>query len=105
VGGHLNPGDDGLLGGLRREWREELDADFEPHFEPLALLNDDTTDVGAVHLGVVFVADAAGRPVAVREHDKLTGAFATATEVAAVAGDLETWSRLVFEALEAAGIR
>ena len=63
VGGHLNPGDDGLLGGLRREWREELDADFEPAFEPLALLNDDTTDVGAVHLGVVFVADATGRPV------------------------------------------
>ena len=105
VGGHLNPGDDGLLGGLRREWREELDADFEPAFEPLALLNDDTTDVGAVHLGVVFVADAAGRPVSVREHDKLTGAFATSGEVAAVSDDLETWSRLVFEALEAAAIR
>jgi predicted NUDIX family phosphoesterase len=105
VGGHLNPGDEGLLGGLRREWSEELDADFEPHFEPLALLNDDTTEVGAVHLGVVIVADAAGRPVAVREHDKLTGAFATPEEVAAVADDLETWSRLVFEALEAAAIR
>ena len=105
VGGHLNPGDDGLLGGLRREWREELDANFEPAFEPLALLNDDTTDVGAVHLGVVFVADAAGRSVAVREHDKLTGAFATAAEVAAVTDDLETWSRLVFEASEAAAIR
>jgi predicted NUDIX family phosphoesterase len=105
VGGHLNPGDDGLLGGLRREWREELEAAFEPDFEPLALLNDDTTDVGTVHLGVVFVADAAGRPVAVREHDKLTGAFATSAEVAAVVDDLETWSRLVFEALEAAAIR
>jgi predicted NUDIX family phosphoesterase len=105
VGGHMNPGDDGLLGGLRREWREELDADFEPAFEPLALLNDDTTEVGAVHLGVVFVADAAGRPVRVREHDKLTGAFATPSAVAAVADDLETWSRLVFEALEAAAIR
>jgi predicted NUDIX family phosphoesterase len=105
VGGHLNPGDDGLLGGLRREWREELVADFEPDFEPLALLNDDTTDVGTVHLGVVFVADAAGRPVSVRERDKLTGAFATPGEVAAVSEDLETWSRLVFEALEAAAIR
>ena len=30
VGGHLNPGDGGVLGGLRREWREELVADFEP---------------------------------------------------------------------------
>jgi predicted NUDIX family phosphoesterase len=104
VGGHLNPGDDGLLGGLRREWREELDADFEPAFEPLALLNDDTTDVGAVHLGVVFVADAAGRSVAVREHDKLTGAFASPGEVAAVSDDLETWSRLVFDGVESGEI-
>jgi predicted NUDIX family phosphoesterase len=100
VGGHLNPGDEGLLGGLRREWREELIADFEPEFEPFALLNDDTTDVGSVHLGVVFLADAAGKPVAVRETDKLTGAFASPAEVAAVADHLETWSRIVFEAIE-----
>ena len=102
VGGHLNPGDEGLLGGLRREWHEEIEADFVPAFEPIALLNDDTTDVGAVHLGIVFVADAAGRDVAVRERDKLTGSFATPADVAAVADHLETWSRLVFEKLEAA---
>jgi predicted NUDIX family phosphoesterase len=99
VGGHLNPGDLGLDGGLRREWREELTADFEPTFRPLALLNDDTTEVGAVHLGVVYVADAAGRPVAVRETDKLEGAFAEPAAVAAVRDDLETWSRIVFDAL------
>lgn len=100
VGGHLNPGDDGLFGGLRREWREELVAAFEPAFEPFALLNDDTTEVGSVHLGVVFVADAAGRRVAVRETDKLAGAFASPAEVAAVVEHLETWSRIVFEAIE-----
>lgn len=105
VGGHLNPGDEDILGGLRREWREELDADFEPAFEPFALLNDDTTDVGAVHLGVVFLADAAGRPVGVLETDKLSGSFAEPAQVAAVADHLETWSRLIFHALEAAGIR
>ena len=100
VGGHCNPGDDGLLGGLRREWREELEADFEPAFRPIALLNDDTTDVGAVHLGLVFVADAEGRAVAVRETDKLSGAFVEPSEVAAVADRLETWSQLVFAALD-----
>jgi predicted NUDIX family phosphoesterase len=102
VGGHLNPGDADLFGGLRREWREELVADFEPDFVPLALLNDDTTAVGAVHLGVVFVADAAGRPVRVRETDKLEGAFRPPSDVAAVADALETWSRIVFDALESA---
>jgi predicted NUDIX family phosphoesterase len=101
VGGHLNPGDGGLLGGLRREWDEELIADFVPDFRLLALLNDDTTEVGTVHLGAVFIADASGRPVAIRETDKLSGSFVDATEVEAVADRLETWSRLVFESLAA----
>jgi predicted NUDIX family phosphoesterase len=100
VGGHLNPGDGGLLGGLNREWAEELVADFVPEFQLVALLNDDTTAVGAVHLGAVYVADAAGRSVAIRETDKLTGGFAEPDEVAAVKDRLETWSAFVFDRLE-----
>jgi predicted NUDIX family phosphoesterase len=102
VGGHLNPGDGDLVGGLRREWEEEVVADFVPEFRLVGLLNDDTTAVGRVHLGAVYVADAAGRPVEIRETEKLSGRFASAAEVAAVAHDLETWSRLVFDFLEAA---
>lgn len=99
VGGHLNPGDEDVLAGLQREWDEELMASFEPGFAPVGLLNDDTTAVGAVHLGIVYLADAGGRPVAIRETDKLTGVFATTPEVAAVRDRMETWSRLVFDAL------
>jgi predicted NUDIX family phosphoesterase len=101
VGGHLNPGDVDLPSGLRREWREELEADFTPDFRLVGLLNDDTTEVGSVHLGAVYVADAAGRPVGIRETDKLSGAFATRDEVAAVVDRMETWSHLVFEHLDA----
>lgn len=103
VGGHLNPGDGDIHGGLLREWREELDAAFVPEFRPVGLLNDDTNEVGRVHLGVVFVADAAGRPVRVRETEKLEGAFATPAEIRAIADRLETWSRLVFDHLEGPG--
>lgn len=99
VGGHLNPGDGDVLGGLRREWAEELSADFVPEFAPVGLLNDDTTPVGSVHLGIVYVADAAGRSVAIRETHKLEGAFATIDEVASVRDQMETWSQLVFDAL------
>jgi len=108
VGGHLNPGDGGLVGGLQREWAEEVVADFVPAFRLVALLNDDTTPVGAVHIGAVYLADAGGRPVTIRETDKLTGAFASAADVEAVADRLETWSRLAFdflEAMEGAGVR
>ena len=99
VGGHLNPGDEDLRAGLAREWREELAADFEPEFRFVGLLNDDDTEVGSVHLGAVYVADAAGRPVSVRETHKLGGAFAATAAVEAVRDRMETWSVLAFDAL------
>ena len=98
VGGHLNPGDGDLAGGLEREWTEELAADFVPVFRPVGLLNDDETAVGAVHLGVVYEGDAGGRSVAIRETEKLTGSFAETSAVAAVRDRMESWSQLVFDA-------
>jgi predicted NUDIX family phosphoesterase len=98
VGGHLNPVDDGedaLMAGLRREWLEELETAWQPDFRLLGLLNDDSNPVGSVHLGVVFTVEADGRAVAVRERDKLTGAFVTADAVHAAWDRLETWSQLV----------
>jgi predicted NUDIX family phosphoesterase len=100
VGGHLNPGDGDLAGGLRREWREEVEAGFEPEFTLIGLINDDETDVGSVHVGAVYVADARGREVRIRETEKLAGAFADPTEVATVIDRMESWSALVFEHLE-----
>jgi predicted NUDIX family phosphoesterase len=99
VGGHVNPGDGDLSAGLEREWQEELVAEFVPAFRPVGLRNDDETDVGAVHLGIVFEADAAGRHVSIRETDKLSGAFAPTADVAAVRDRMETWSQLAFDAL------
>jgi predicted NUDIX family phosphoesterase len=102
VGGHLDPvdrGEDPLLGGLEREWSEELIADFEPDFRLVGFLNDDSNPVGSVHLGVVFTVEADGHAVSVREHEKLTGRFATPAEVMDVWERLETWSQLTFAAL------
>jgi predicted NUDIX family phosphoesterase len=102
VGGHLNPvdaGSDPLLAGLQREWNEELEAPWEPDFRLIGFLNDDSNPVGAVHLGVVFEVDARGRPVDVREHEKLSGAFEPRSAVAAAWDSLETWSQLTARAI------
>ncbi|MDQ3689473.1 MAG: NUDIX domain-containing protein [Chloroflexota bacterium] len=102
VGGHLNPvdaGDDALMDGMRREWAEELDVDWEPEFELIGFLNDDANSVGSVHLGIVFSVEAAGRAVHVRERDKLEGAFVGRDEIAASWDRLETWSKLLVDAL------
>jgi predicted NUDIX family phosphoesterase len=102
IGGHLNPvdeGEDPLTDGLRREWAEELVADWQPEFRLVGMLNDDSNPVGSVHMGVVFEVEAAGRPVEVRERDKLTGRFVSSDEVRAAWERMETWSRLVADHL------
>ena len=104
VGGHLNPGDNWVIGGLGREWREELVADFMPDFEFFGLLNDDTVEVGVHHLGFVYTADAAWRAVAVRETDKLSGSFEEIESVRAVYDRMETWSQLVLDAIVGSGL-
>ncbi len=101
VGGHIGVDDGGLAGGLAREWSEELVADWEPEFVPVGLINDDSDPVGAVHLGVVYRVEAAGRAVAIRETHKLEGRFATPDEVDALGERLETWSRLCLDYLMA----
>jgi predicted NUDIX family phosphoesterase len=102
VGGHLNPGDVTILGGLRREWMEEMTADFVPEFRYVGLLNDDTVDVGRHHLGIVFLADGSGRAVRIRETHKLSGSFETVEAARAVYDLMETWSQLTLDAVEAA---
>jgi predicted NUDIX family phosphoesterase len=99
LGGHVAPTDGGVEGGLRREWAEEVSADWELEPTFLGLLNDDSTPVGRVHLGAVFRAEAKGRAVSIREADKLRGSFADGSEVRRVYEHLETWSQLLFDHL------
>ncbi|MGC8634540.1 MAG: NUDIX domain-containing protein [Candidatus Limnocylindrales bacterium] len=99
VGGHVNPGDRSLEDALRREWHEELEAQFEPDVHLVGLLNDDSDPVGAVHLGVVYEADAGGRAASVRESEKLQGGFASPEELLRAQDRMETWSRLLVAAL------
>jgi predicted NUDIX family phosphoesterase len=97
IGGHLNPEDGGVLEGLRREFHEEMVADWEPEPRLIGLLNDDSTPVGQVHVGVVFEADAAGRALAIRETDKLSGRFVDPAEALPVYESMETWSQFLYD--------
>lgn len=59
VGGHINQSDcrpwAGYEVGLQREVREETGLDLVMH-QPVAVINDDSDEVGQVHFGVVHVA-------------------------------------------------
>lgn len=105
VGGHVNPvdGSDVLALGLRREIEEELHVQGEWSARAVGFLNDDATDVGSVHFGLVHVVRVAG-DVAVRETETLTGGFVAAEELrrlcAAERATFETWSALLVDRLD-----
>jgi len=97
IGGHLNPEDGGVLEGLRREFHEEMVADWDPEPKLIGLLNDDESLVGQVHVGVVFEADASRRDLAIRETDKLSGRFVEPEAAGQVYEHMETWSQFLYD--------
>lgn len=99
VGGHINPDTPELLDGLHKELEEEVDVAGDYDLTFAGILNDDTTDVGTVHLGAVFLLEAHDGNVRVRETEKMTGRWAQREELAENRDRLETWSQIVFDAL------
>lgn len=97
IGGHINPDTPTLLGGLRKELDEEVNVEPPYGLEFVGILNDDTTDVGRVHLGAVFVLDSPSRNVTVRETEKMSGSWVAAGELRPVRDVMETWSQLVYD--------
>lgn len=110
VGGHINPVDgttavdDVVEAGMRRELEEEVVIDGPWYGHLVGLLNDDSTEVGSVHLGLVYTVDATG-DVRVRETEHLEGSFADAAEVRELCtsdrDSFESWSALVIDRLDA----
>lgn len=100
IGGHLGPDDASIAAGLRREFHEEVVADWDPQPRLLGLLNDDTTPVGRVHLGVVYTTETGGRPLSIRETDKLSGELVRPDIVRSGYERLESWSQLLFDLVE-----
>jgi predicted NUDIX family phosphoesterase len=101
VGGHINPqdleGGDPIIDGLKREWQEEVV--YEGRFEAklIGLLNDDSSPVSKVHLGVVFLVEGDTPDIAIRETDKLAGELLTLEEMKIFYLGMESWSQMVYD--------
>ncbi len=98
IGGHVNPGHT-LLEGLKKELGEEVDVDTDFKLDFVGILNDDSTEVGRVHLGAVYLLEAATREVRVREREKMAGAWMPRAALAALRERMETWSQIVYDEL------
>jgi predicted NUDIX family phosphoesterase len=99
IGGHINPDTPDLLDGLQKELEEEVDVAGDYDLSFVGILNDDTTDVGSVHLGAVYLLDAHDADVQVRETEKMTGRWADVEELRALYADMESWSQIVLDSL------
>lgn len=98
IGGHINPDTPDLFDGLQKELEEEVEVVGDYDLTFVGILNDDTTDVGRVHLGAVYVLDAHDGEVNVRETEKMSGRWVPRDELAAHRDAMESWSQIVYDA-------
>ena len=104
IGGHISAAEDASAAdpyraGMLRELAEEVDVGTSVREEMFGLINDDSTPVGQVHLGVVHVLDLAEPKALPREVEIADAGFAPLTELQSSASEFETWSQLVMAAL------
>jgi len=106
IGGHISEEDHGLFShdrgyqdGMRRELMEEVAID-EGKEAAVALINDDSTEVGYVHFGVVHVMHLASENVAGRRSGIVGPEFVPIADVVKGTAGYESWSRFCLEHLD-----
>ena len=108
IGGHMNEIDESLFAmdeqayraGVEREVNEEIKIDTPFEDQIVALLNDDSTEVGRVHLGIVHIFKLKEPKVQKREA-MITGlTFLTKEELLARRETMETWSQICLDSLD-----
>jgi len=108
IGGHINPVDarednlgmDTYMAGVEREIDEELNIEGGYSQKVVAILNDDSNEVGKVHLGVVHVFDLETDKVSSAEDAIADLKFSSVEELQnEIKPNLESWSQFCAEIL------
>ena len=111
IGGHINPIDNEIPlfdtdfrkmynAAVEREVAEEVSVETTHTDKIVALLNDDSNEVGSVHLGIVHYWTLAEPKVTKREQMITQMDFKTLAELQKVKDTMETWSGLCVDGLE-----
>ncbi|MBN1397559.1 MAG: phosphoesterase [Bacteroidetes bacterium] len=102
VGGHISATDPGLFGtsyedGLKREINEEVYIESKYKQRIVALLNDDSNDVGRVHLGIVHLLTLEKPIVRPKEKSINETKFTDMEELRRTIDMFENWSKICIE--------
>jgi predicted NUDIX family phosphoesterase len=85
--------------GMRRELAEEVEINTPYTSKCVGLINDDQTEVGRVHLGVVHLFAVERPTVHSRETDLLESGFRPVADILQDLEGFETWSQICLRAL------
>jgi predicted NUDIX family phosphoesterase len=109
IGGHINPQDDmplfnrnfyeTYIAAVKREVNEEVAVKANYTDKIVALLNDESNEVGAVHLGIVHYWNLDEPTVSKKEQMISRLSFMTIAELQNIRDTLETWSQLCLDGL------
>jgi predicted NUDIX family phosphoesterase len=106
IGGHISSDDEQSEGdlnpyqeGMQRELSEEVAINCEYTERMVGLINDDETEVGKVHLGVVHIFDVESPNVDPREDEIIETGFRPVGELLEELDGFETWSQICLRAL------
>ena len=106
IGGHISDEDHGLFSsgigyhdGMRRELMEEVAVE-ETKEAAVAVINDDSTDVGAVHFGVVHIMHVTSEATAGGRSGIVAPEYVPLAEAIKDPAGYESWSRFCLEKLE-----
>lgn len=104
VGGHINPVDISDLDSqyrvaMRREIDEEVIVGSKVDEMFLGLLNDDSNEVGSVHLGIVHLFRVETEDVRPREESMADAGFFTLEELQTRRDEFETWGHICLDFL------
>jgi predicted NUDIX family phosphoesterase len=112
VGGHISADDASRVGqgdayqeGLRRELAEEVIIQTAYQDQCVGLINDDKTEVGQVHLGIVYIYDVEQPCVYARETEIQEATFVPVEELIQDRVRFETWSQICLDNLFAGAQR
>ena len=106
VGGHISAIDaqadsaaNPYLEGMRRELQEEVHIESDYTDRCVGLINDDQTEVGKVHLGIVHIFDVQEPAVRPRETEIIDAGFQNVDALLADLSGFESWSQICLQAL------
>lgn len=101
IGGHIRETDiigTDIAGWAKREFEEEVAYNGTFTIKPLGALNDDSNEVGMVHLGIVYLLEGDSPNINVKE-ELASGKLLPIAECEHFYHRMEEWSRIVYTAL------